>query len=202
MTPKEDVTAERTQQIYQAAMTCFNRKGYHQTTMDDIVAESGLSKGTLYWYFDSKKALFIGLLHEFLGSFGQEWEAIVADRSITAKEKLAKSLAMFRVQFEEMVSFFGIIMEAWTLTHYDDDVQQLSKEVYEPYQIIIKQILDEGVAQGDFESEDTLAAAKIILTMYDGLTLAVGTGILEDEPEILLNAAETIVFRGIGMEGS
>ena len=45
MTPKADVSAERKAQIYQAALTCFNRKGYFQTTMDDIVAEiaQGLS---------------------------------------------------------------------------------------------------------------------------------------------------------------
>ena len=43
MTPKPDVSEKRKAQIYQAALVCFSRKGYHQTTMDDIVAESGTS---------------------------------------------------------------------------------------------------------------------------------------------------------------
>ena len=50
-TKEEMATAERRQQILSAAMTCFIAKGYHRATMDDIVVESGLSKGTLYWYF-------------------------------------------------------------------------------------------------------------------------------------------------------
>ena len=84
MSPKADVSTERKQQIYQAALACFNRKGYHLTTMDDIVIESGLSKGALYWYFDSKKALFISLLGDFMSPMGQEWEAIAADPAMTA----------------------------------------------------------------------------------------------------------------------
>ena len=51
MTPRPDVSEERKAQIYQAALACFNRKGYYRTTMDDIVAESVLSKGSLHWYF-------------------------------------------------------------------------------------------------------------------------------------------------------
>jgi AcrR family transcriptional regulator len=46
----------RRAQILNTAPTCFVRKGYHQTTMDDIVEEGGMSKGLLYWYFDSKRS--------------------------------------------------------------------------------------------------------------------------------------------------
>jgi len=110
MSPKPDVSAERKQQIYQAALACFNRKGYYQTTMDEIVVESGLSKGALYWYFDSKKTLFISLLSDFMSPMGQEWEAIVDDPAMTATQKLKQMLAYFRAQFDEMVEFFGLVI--------------------------------------------------------------------------------------------
>ena len=45
----------RRAQILDAAQTCLARSGYHLTTMDDVVRESGLSKGSLYWHFDSKE---------------------------------------------------------------------------------------------------------------------------------------------------
>ena len=44
---RSDVSAERRTQIIQAAIACFLHKGYNNTTMDDIVAEGGLSKGSL-----------------------------------------------------------------------------------------------------------------------------------------------------------
>ena len=51
MPPRPDVSEERRGQIIEAALACFTRKGYANTTIDDIVAESGLSKGAIYWYF-------------------------------------------------------------------------------------------------------------------------------------------------------
>ncbi len=44
----------RRNQIIRAALKCFSQKGFHQTSMQDIVAESGLSPGAIYLYFRSK----------------------------------------------------------------------------------------------------------------------------------------------------
>jgi len=68
----ETARAARRDQIITAALTCFARTGYHVTTMADIAAQAGVSKGTPYLYFDSKEALFLAL-HE-------EWDCGLADR--------------------------------------------------------------------------------------------------------------------------
>lgn len=58
-------TARRTQ-ILQGATAVFARLGYHGARMDDIVKESGLSKGTIYWYFTSKEEIAVELVHQLL----------------------------------------------------------------------------------------------------------------------------------------
>lgn len=199
MTPKADIAAERKEQIYQAALTCFNRKGYFQTTMDDIVAESGLSKGTLYWYFKSKKELFISLLQVVMEPMAQGWEIIVADESFSATEKLQASLTYFRGQAESMFDFFGITLEAWAQTHLDEDVEQLTREIYKPYLANMKRIIDEGIATGEFRVESIEATAAVILTLFDGLTLAIGLGMLAQDIDGLWDAAEQMVLRGLGV---
>jgi len=61
--PKQaDPLARR--QILAAALTVFSRRGYAGTTLDDITAEANLSKGAIYWYFESKADLFATLLGE------------------------------------------------------------------------------------------------------------------------------------------
>lgn len=50
-------TAARRQQILDAALACFDRAGFHRTSMQDIYAESGLSAGAVYHYFSSKEDL-------------------------------------------------------------------------------------------------------------------------------------------------
>jgi TetR/AcrR family transcriptional repressor of uid operon len=68
----EEARAARRGQIIAAALACFARTGYHATTMADVAAQAGVSKGTPYLYFESKEALFIAL-HE-------EWDCGVTGR--------------------------------------------------------------------------------------------------------------------------
>ncbi|MEP6698865.1 MAG: TetR/AcrR family transcriptional regulator [Verrucomicrobiota bacterium] len=52
-----DNTADRRSQILSAAMVCFAKRGFHQTSMHDISAEAGISVGLIYRYFESKNAV-------------------------------------------------------------------------------------------------------------------------------------------------
>ena len=47
-----------------AAARAFNERGFHNTSLDDIAAELGVTKPTLYYYFSDKAALFGALVHE------------------------------------------------------------------------------------------------------------------------------------------
>jgi AcrR family transcriptional regulator len=200
MAPRPDVSEERKAQIYQAALTCFNRKGYHRTTMDNIAAESGLSKGTLYWYFKSKKGLFISLFQEVMGQLGQAWEAIAANDKASATEKLYASLDLFRVELGEMVPFFSVMMEAWALTRYDEAVEGIIQDLYRPYLDIMIRIIEEGVASGEFRVGSVRAIAMVIMTLFDGITLALGTGLWHGDWVNLMDAAGELVLRGLGVE--
>ena len=201
MTPRPDVSEERKAQIYQAALACFNRRGYHRMTMDDIVAQSGLSKGSLYWYFKSKKELFISLFQEVMGQIGQAWESIAANQEASATDKLRASLALFRAELGEMVPFFSVMMEAWALTRYDEDVESIIQELYGPYLNIMIHIIEEGVASGELRVESVRAMALVIMTLFDGITLALGTGLWHGDWDALMDAAEELVLRGLGVEG-
>src|SRR3989440_2369174 len=50
-------TQDRREQIMQAAMACFAKRGFHQTSMHDISAEAGISVGLIYRYFENKEAV-------------------------------------------------------------------------------------------------------------------------------------------------
>ncbi|NOK61742.1 MAG: TetR/AcrR family transcriptional regulator [Chloroflexi bacterium AL-W] len=54
--------ADRQRQILLAAAECFARKGFHQTTMDDIAREAGISAGLIYRHFAGKEELIIELV--------------------------------------------------------------------------------------------------------------------------------------------
>jgi len=200
MSPKPDVSAERKQQIFEAAVACFGRKGYHMTTMDDIAAECGLSKGSLYWYFSSKKELFLYLFSVMLDQTTGTWDQIVDDQTLSATEKLRATLSMFGPAMEEWAPFFGVLLEAWGQTRFDEDVEELMQNFYKPYIAMMTRVLQEGVDNGEFYSASPEATAAVIMSLYDGMALAKGMGIIDIDWQLLSDAADELVFGNINVE--
>jgi AcrR family transcriptional regulator len=58
--------AARRQQILDAAKVCFSRDGFHATSMQDVIAEAGLSVGAVYRYFKSKQELVTSIAEQVL----------------------------------------------------------------------------------------------------------------------------------------
>src|SRR6478752_6735584 len=54
---RTEIPTDRREQILQAAMACFAKRGFHQTSMHDISAEAGISVGLIYRYFANKEAV-------------------------------------------------------------------------------------------------------------------------------------------------
>src|SRR3984893_2807403 len=68
-----DASQDRREQIMQAAMVCFAKRGFHQASMHDISAEAGISVGLIYRYFENKDAVISAMadrhkqeIHEML----------------------------------------------------------------------------------------------------------------------------------------
>jgi AcrR family transcriptional regulator len=55
--PQTDSIPDRRSQILEAALVCFGKRGFHQTSMHDISAEAGISVGLIYRYFENKEAV-------------------------------------------------------------------------------------------------------------------------------------------------
>src|SRR5215467_1656563 len=55
--PQTDSVSDRPCQILDAALVCFAKRGFHQTSMHDISAEAGISVGLIYRYFENKEAV-------------------------------------------------------------------------------------------------------------------------------------------------
>lgn len=168
--PKVDVADERRAQITQAALTCFARKGYHRTTMDDIVAESGLSKGTLYWYFASKRALFLSVMKEYLGQMAAALHPVL-ESTQPASEKLHQVAESLAVSMEEAQPFINVMVDFWAQTRHEEDVNQLLLETYAFYSKVLSSIIEEGVRQGEFRPVNPADLASLLIGVVDGLMI-------------------------------
>jgi AcrR family transcriptional regulator len=167
VSPKVDVADERRAQIMEAALACFTRKGYNNTTMDDIAAESGLSKGTLYWYFKSKDDLFTAAL---MSVFNVAQEAVAAmEQYSTASDKL-RAVGQATVGFGKMVEgYFSLLLEFWVSSPRREEAGQSWIGLLTEYKDIVVEVIEEGVKNGEFKPVDAEQLVWAIMAAYDGL---------------------------------
>ncbi len=71
--PKLQRQSDRRDEILEAAERCFVRAGFHQTSMQEICAEAGMSAGNLYRYFPSKEALISGIAERDRAELAQDF---------------------------------------------------------------------------------------------------------------------------------
>jgi TetR/AcrR family transcriptional regulator, transcriptional repressor of aconitase len=71
----EEHLAARRRQILDAALVCFSRRGFHQTSMQAIFEEAGLSPGAVYRYFKGKEEIVEAIAAETLGRFAAAVES-------------------------------------------------------------------------------------------------------------------------------
>src|SRR5437016_10835727 len=86
----------RPAEILTAALACFAERGFAATRLDDVALRAGVTKGTLYLYFQNKEELFKAVVRQELLPNIARAEAIVGDATEPAAfllERLIKSFA-------------------------------------------------------------------------------------------------------------
>lgn len=168
MAPRPDVSEERRAQIIEAALTGFTRQGYVNTTMDDIAVESGLSKGALYWYFDSKDDLFQAAANSVMERAAAESLAVIAECE-TASERLRVGARCLVDVCREIEGYFALVVEFWTQSEDREEATAFWTEMIDQYRQAIAAIFEEGIETGEFKPVDTEALSWMVMAAYDGL---------------------------------
>jgi AcrR family transcriptional regulator len=168
MPPRPDVSTERRAQIIEAALACFVRKGYTNTTMDDIVAESELSKGTLYWYFDSKDDLFTAAVESVFEEFGEDAILEVAHCD-TAADKLRASARSMVDLCRKAQGTFSLFIEFWSQSDRRGEAGQYWVDILVQYSELLAGVIEEGVQSGELGPVDARPLVWAIMAAYDGL---------------------------------
>jgi AcrR family transcriptional regulator len=167
MTPRPDVSAERKAQILEAAKKVFARLGFERARVDDIAEESGLSKGTLYWYFESKDAIISAIMDQF---FAQELAHVreLLDAGLSAKENLLMFTRFVTEDIMKMQPLMSILFEYWSLLLRRKKVKQVLSNYYRSYLEIMVPIIERGISQGEFRQVDAISAAIAIGAVFEG----------------------------------
>ncbi len=159
--------------ILRAALRCFARSGYHLTTVDDIAAEAGVSKGAPYVYFDGKEALFQAL--------HSAWDCGLTDRIDSELARLGPQARSPRRALEAVLAAVGahvseeadlcrVLIEARTQAAYVGGVTDIVLASQTDARTRMRQLIEAGIACGEWPPDtDSDVQARLILAAVHGL---------------------------------
>ncbi len=170
MAPRPSVERERRSEILHAALACFASKGYDATTMDDIAAELPFSKGLLYYYFKSKRELFLALLQDWAATSVRTWEALLSSED-DPTTRLRKSAAFITQLLASSTGLARVEMEFWGQLGREQDVAAVFRDVFAQFRHQVTHLIQEGITAGQFRPVEAEALSAALVGMYDGLVL-------------------------------
>ena len=187
---------ERRLQILAAAREVFAKRGYHQTTIDDIVISAGVARGTFYLYFEDKRAVFADLIDRFAAKLSMAIEHIVTDDPTrpVANQVQENIRSIIRTCLSERtmtkILFTGAVgvdpeFDRKIATFYDTVVQLLTESLRDGQTLGI-------VADG----EPRVLAYLSIGAFKELLYQAVILGLSEESAEVLLKQMYNFLRQG------
>ena len=155
-------------QILDAALKVFVKSGYAETTMNDIVEKSGLSKGAIYHYYSSKKDLFLSLIDYWENYFFVN--IINKDLSISSSDELLRDITQDVIKtFKSNKHIFLAELEFWSLANHDSEVRKRTTALYVKLLDLFKKIISKGIKEGDYKNLDLDVASLSVMTALQGV---------------------------------
>jgi len=154
---------DRPQELLQAALAEFVERGYAATRLDQVARRAGVSKGSLYRYYQNKAELFKAVVRSALIANLDEAEALASAHSGGSRELLAAFLTAFtrRVSESALSGIPKLVMaEAGNFPEiarfYFDEVIQRARH-------LIQGILERGMERGEFRNVDADYAWRVVI---------------------------------------
>jgi AcrR family transcriptional regulator len=169
--PKTSAAAKqaRQEQILGAAVRCFARKGYYATTIEDLVAETGLSRGALYLYFPNKEALYLALADRWNCGLEEAVQRRVTP-GLSPGAVLQLVIEVTGAQVEADDEACRVLMEGWTLGHVIPALGEQVRRQQERAQQVFAQLLQAGVASGELRADVAIPVqAQMLTALVQGL---------------------------------
>jgi len=156
--------------ILDAAARLFVQQGYDRTSVTEICAESGVSKGAFYHHFASKQDLFTELLDTWLGGLDAQIKSI-AQEAPSVSAALHHMAGLMGQVFRDARGQLPLYFEFWAQARLDPAISGAAVAPYSRYRAYFTELIARGVASGELRPVDAALASQILVSTAVGLIL-------------------------------
>jgi AcrR family transcriptional regulator len=162
--PKRERRKEaRPGELLNAALDLFVEKGFSATRVEEVAARAGVSKGTLFLYFQSKEDLFKAVVRENIANKFPTWQEEFITFEGSSSDMLRYALVSWwgRIGNTRASGITKLVMSE--AQNFPEIAEFYQEEVIKPGNAMIRRILERGVQSGEFRDIDLEQAVHIIV---------------------------------------
>lgn len=192
---------ERPTEILAAALLLFGERGYAGTRLEDVARQAGVSKGTLYLYFESKEALFRAMVRNKVGGAITEVRETMRQHTGTSEALLRQIMErLWRGMKDEGKARLSRLVHS-ELANFPELARFYFAEVVIPIREMVSEIIDRGIQGREFADVDPhLAARTICLSLVSWANnqryLSAFDSVKFDDAEVFAGVAD-LMLRGL-----
>ena len=156
--------AERPQEIIEAAFLEFSRNGYAVTTLDQVAERAGVTKGTIYVYFENKEHLFISMVREAVKATMDTVEDMFERHDGSTADLLREQFSFIYDHIvqdrrrREVVRM--LIAEA---SRFPALADRYYEEIHRPCSELLKQAIQRGIDRGEIRKSAVIDCPQVII---------------------------------------
>jgi TetR/AcrR family transcriptional regulator len=207
--PKRERRKEaRPGELLDAALDLFVEKGFSAARVDEVAARAGVSKGTLFLYFQSKEDLFKAVVRENIANKFPAWQEEFATFEGSSSDMLRYALVSWweRIGKTRVSGITKLVMSE--AQNFPEIAAFYQEEVIKPGNAMIRSILERGVQSGEFRDMDLeqavhiIVAPMIFLMMWKHSMGACATSAKIVDPEQFIHMQVDVLLHGMTAQKS
>ncbi len=178
----------------QKALDTFWSRGYGATSMEDLVANMGLSRASLYATFGDKHRLFLRALGQYQQRIRQDLTALTADPAVSALDHLRQVLELTArtAQADEQQRGCFLVNSTTELLPYDADAQALVDQNQQFMETLLTALLSRGQQQGEVSATAApQAQARFLVSILTGMRVMAKAN---SDPKLLHDVVSTTLL--------
>jgi AcrR family transcriptional regulator len=155
----------RPDEILDAALHVFGEQGFARTRLEDVAKRAGISKGTLYLYFNSKEDLFRAMARARVGATVAEAEEFVRNFEGSTRALLEHFISRYWAKMNEPEKIRLARVVLFELTSFPELARFYFQEVMLRMRNLVQSVIERGIQRGEFREVDAGFAARALQTL-------------------------------------
>lgn len=160
----------RRSEIIDASLRLILKQGFHSTTLDQVAAEAGVSKGLVSYYFSKKEELFLAVLEQMVDRLrGDLEDCYRADAP--ARERLRMNFMNLFGNDKRTRQYYTVVIDFLGEALREKTVRVYTHIIYDTVLTYIEWTVTDGIRAGEFRRVDAKETASLIVATMEGLVL-------------------------------